>query len=585
MSTAEPAVVLSARGTAAKVSWRFVLLLVAPAAALVVAPFFFFGNASGHDIQFHLSSWMDVAGQWHQGILYPRWAEWANWGFGEPRFVFYPPLSWTLGAALGLLLPWSATPGAYAWLTLVLGGMAMWRLAREWLPEPQAAAAAVFFAVNPYNLAMIYYRSDFAELLGVALFPLLIWAAAHVLGGEWRRMPHLAAIFAAIWLANAPEGVIATYSLVLLLAVTALRQRAAGPLLRGAVGMAAGFGLAAFFILPAARERSWVQIAQVVGANLQPARNFLFTHSSDAEFQLFNWKISSVAVGMMLVTGAAAAFAVLRRRTIGKIWWTLLGLGIACAFLMLPLSGALWRHLPELAFLQFPWRWLGPLAVTFAFLTAVAIAGLERTRDRRIATALLLAAIGTSGALIGASTWWNSEDAPLIAGEIRDGHGYEGVDEYQPLGDDRYDLQNATPDAEQLPDVPATPPIEIFDSASEKPVAMPATMQVRMEQWTSERERFSVSTPEPVTLALRLLSYPAWQAQVDGAAAQTNAAPETAQMLLPLPAGNHHVEIRFTRTADRTAGGAISIFSAIALLGFAWNQRRPTGAARKAAGA
>ena len=75
------------------------------------------------------------------------------------------------GAGLGSILPWSVVPGAFIWITLILAGMAMWRLAREWLPWQQAAMAAVFFAVNPYHLAIVYYRSDFAELLGERCCP------------------------------------------------------------------------------------------------------------------------------------------------------------------------------------------------------------------------------------------------------------------------------------------------------------------------------------------------------------------------------------------------------------------------------
>jgi uncharacterized membrane protein len=109
----------------------------------------FLGNASGHDFDFHVASWMDVAGQWREGILYPRWAEWANWGFGEPRFIFYPPGSWITGAALGSVLPWRMVPGTVIWLALVLAGMSMWILTREWLPPPQAVIAGILYAVNP----------------------------------------------------------------------------------------------------------------------------------------------------------------------------------------------------------------------------------------------------------------------------------------------------------------------------------------------------------------------------------------------------------------------------------------------------
>src|SRR5712691_11768851 len=84
-----------------KRSWLIALYLVALAATAIVTPMCFLGNASGHDFQPHVASWIEAAGQWREGIIYPRWAAGANSGFGEPRFIFYPPLSWMLGAAFG----------------------------------------------------------------------------------------------------------------------------------------------------------------------------------------------------------------------------------------------------------------------------------------------------------------------------------------------------------------------------------------------------------------------------------------------------------------------------------------------------
>ena len=111
-------------------------LLLAGVCLLAIAPFFWWGSPSGHDFEFHMFSWMEVLGQWKHGIVYPRWAALAHWGYGEARFLFYPPASWTLGAALGALLPWKMVPGAYCWIVLTLAGAAMYRLAREWLPPP-----------------------------------------------------------------------------------------------------------------------------------------------------------------------------------------------------------------------------------------------------------------------------------------------------------------------------------------------------------------------------------------------------------------------------------------------------------------
>ena len=550
-------------------SSRLALLLVAVAATAVIAPMFFLGNASGHDFQFHLASWLDVAGQWREGTFFPRWAEWANWGYGEPRFVFYPPASWMLGATLGTLLPWKMAPGAFIWLALVLAGYSMWRFAREWLTPHEAAAAAVLYAVNPYHLIIVYYRADFAELLASALLPLALCGMVRLLRQGWRGVHFLAVPFALIWLANAPAAVLATYSLMLLFFVACILRRNLRPLLLGGVSMAAGFGLAAFYIFPAAYEQRWVQIRQVLADLLSPEQNFLFTHAIDPEFLFFNWKVSGVAMGVMLVTGIAAVIVARRRRELPEIWWMLLALGSATVLLMFPPSMFLWRTLPKLEFVQFPWRWLGVLDFVFAFFLAAAIGRAKRPWLGGLAIAIVLTTLASALVYDG---WWDSEDIPVLTKSIQTGRGYEGTDEYQPLGSDRYELPGSDPQGEII-GKPA-PRIQDFDveTSAFKP-APDGT--VRVERWTANEKRLTTASATPVTLALRLLDYPGWRAQVDGKSVQPGAAPETAQMLVALPAGAHEVEVEFTSTWDRITGAIISAIFAILLVAYTFFMRAP----------
>jgi hypothetical protein len=546
----------------ARTEWVWPLVLVALGATTVIAPIWFFGDASGHDFQFHIASWVEMARQWHQGILFPRWAEWANWGYGEPRFIFYPPASRIIGGALGLVLPWRAVASAYIWLALVGSGMAMWTLAHEWLSRDEAAAAACFFALNPYNLALVYYRSDFAELLTVALLPLLILAVLRSARDGWTQVPFFAVIFAAIWMSDAPGAVIATYSAVLLLFVSCALERNRRPILSGGVGMLCGFGLAAFYILPAAWEQRWVNLAFAVQGNYRIAQNFLFSHTGDPEFQLFNSTISTIALAMILACGAFAVFMA-RRRHVRELWWLLIALGGASTFMMCWPSDFLWRLLPKLRFVQFPWRWLDMLAPAFALFTAAGVAG---RRKRWIVWASVVLLLGMAGTEMARNAWWDSDSAIEIAQWVRWGVGYEGTNEFAPLNCDRYGLYGVNPALEQPP-VNTIPLATEFDPASG--AVVPATsVRAHVESWTAERRILAEESARPVTLELRLLAYPAWQVRIDGHTVATGTT-STGAIWVRVPAGRHQIDLQFRRTWDRIAGGAISLFSVILICAWA----------------
>jgi hypothetical protein len=549
-----------------KWAWRLVLILSLATALAIISPFLWKGNASGHDFSFHAASWMDAAAQWRDGILLPRWTDGANHGFGEPRFIFYPPLSWMLGAALSFAVPWIYVPAVFIVLTQTLAGLSAFALGRRLLPLPGASLCAAIYAANPYALLIVYMRSDFAEQLGLVFFPLLILAALEVVGllksparTARRYILILAIIFAAVWLTNAPAAVLASYSLAALFSYTAIASKSWRPLLRGSVGLALGFSLAGFYLVPAVYEQNWVNISQALSSGLQPSQNFLYTIIADTDHNVFNRVASTTAVLMIVLTAifAVAAFPrnlESRAHPISKrVWNVLLVFSVTAAFLMLRISNVFWIALPELRFVQFPWRWMSVLAIPFTCFIAAAVKK-ERTRwylTVITVTALMATLVGTATWMVG-HTWWDSEDIPVLLQAIQNDEGFEGVDEYDPVGDDHSNLPEKSARFTLL-------------RATRKPGVI-ADAKVHVERWSAEKKELRVTSREPLHLALRLLNYPAWVVKVNGSIVAPERAEDTLQMIVPLAEGSSQVVVQFVRTPDRAIGGIVSILSLVVLI-------------------
>jgi hypothetical protein len=544
-----------------KRAWLLAFIVSLAAALAIISPYFWKGNASGHDFSFHAASWMEAAAQWREGILYPRWADGANFGFGEPRFIFYPPLSWMFGAALSFVVPWLYVPAVFIVLTQTLAGLSAFALGRRLFPQSDALLCAFCYAANPYALLIVYIRSDFAEQLALVFFPLLILAALEGTGAvqarfetPGRRVDFLAVVFAAVWLTNAPAGVIASYGLAIFFAWRAVSGKSWRPLLYGIAGLTLGFGLVGFYLLPAAYEQRWVNISQALASGLQPAQNFLYAMIADEEHNAFNRIASNAAVLMMALTGIFAWTAFPRGKQSGPesltrtVWNVLFVLAISAAFMMLRVSAIFWTVLPKLRFVQFPWRWMSLLAIPFACFTAATI---TRKAMRRYWTALLAVALlevlGCTAAWMVSRTWWDSEDIPVLREAIDHDEGFEGVDEYDPKGGDHADLREKSAR------------IKLLNAAQNPRGAQ--QVRIHVERWSAERKEIRITTREPIRVALRLLNYPAWRVEVNEAMVIPERTEETNQMVVPLAAGSSHVVVRFTRTPDRTVGSAVTLAS------------------------
>ncbi len=584
------------------------------------------GASCGHDFDFHLVSWLDALNSWRHGILYPRWTPSPNFGAGEPRFIFYPPLTWVGGALLGVFLPWKAVPVVFEFLLLAAAGLATRALARRGFNNGVATLAGCTAIFSGYALFTAYERSAFAEMTGGFWVPMMLMlmlrrsscpptfatersredgaregsgsptlATKTKASRRWgarafdRSALLLALVVAGAWLSNAPLGVMLSYLLAAMALAVALLARSWMPIVRASIGAALGLGLAAFFLIPAAWEQRWVAIRQAVDdPGLLIENSWLFARHADPRLELHDIeliRVSAIAVVMvaMALIGVAVSWW---RRTLpsNRPWWIPLALiPLAVLFLQFPVSDFLWNILPKMRFLQFPWRWLVVLEAPMAIFFASAIwAG---RRAWRVLAALACAAVFLTAAFFAdVSLFQACDEDDAVSGALRDfggGVGFEGTDEYAPPNADDALVPTSLPFACLV-----TNPAVTLGSGD--PGASPdwspdqhscdATWAENAPGENPEHLRLQANSPHAGYLVLRLRTYPAWRVRVNGQPVSATPRREDGLMAVPVPRGAVELTADWTTTPDVLAGRIISL-ATLALVTVLWliERRRARG--------
>ncbi len=550
-------------------------LLIACTALLATGVLFARGNSCGHDFDFHLLSWMEVARAWHAGLLYPHWVQDANYGAGEPRFIFYPPASWLLGALLGIATSWHAAPVLFVLLALLAAGGSMYRLAREWAPAGPATFAACLYVASPYAMFVAYERSAFGELLAAAWLPLMVLFGLRRSGS----VAPLGLSVAALWLTNSPAAVVGSYLLAFLAVGMWIAEGRPWPALRAAGGMALGLGLAAFYIVPAAFEQRWVQIERAITPGMRVEDSFLFAHTANA-FHDQVLRTASWILVLEFAGASVAAYLAWKKQAGGAIKTVRIVLTAMLPIILvlqLPASEVIWKHAPHMKFLQFPWRWLMALSVAGCTLAGMAV--VRQARWRVVVAGIVIAAMAISASLL---FFQPCDDEDAVAAQLagfRLGQGTEGTDEYTPVGVDNAAVQQHLPLVRVLR---AAQDDTADDTSADNPewrAGDPGSIAARVGAQRRNGEHWTVSvvTPEPGYAVLRLMDYPSWRVTVDGQQVKSRPAREDGLMAVPVKVGSHVMEVQWTATRDVVAGRAVSAIALLALTVVAMRERKGRG--------
>lgn len=561
--------------------------IIVVAAAAAVLPQLIRGNSCGHDFDFHLVSWFDCLNSWRHGIPYPHWTPSANFGAGEPRFVFYPPLTWMVGAALGLVLPWQLVPIILTWLLLAGTGLATRALARQALGDGTSTLAGCTAIFSGYALFCAYERSAFGELTGgfwIALLLLLALRDGNSSGSILRRTLDgstflLTLVVAGTWLSNVPVGIMASYLLAAVALAVALVARSWAPVLRATIAAVLGIGLSALFLVPAAWEQRWIDIRQATGDPGEMVENsWLFGRHADPMLTLHDEelrRVSIIATVMIVLALAGILVGWLRGRRKPEGWskarqfWIPLALvPVAILLLQLPISLPVWNLLPRLRLLQFPWRWLVALEAPMAIFVASAVWPSKQDSGRRwwrVAVISLSAAAFLGATVLSGMAFFqvcDDEDAvqPMV-NVYRLDAGFVGTDEYAPPGADNTMVATGLPIACLVRD----PSIILGKAADDGVPAWDATqgscdttLEEAAKSGNPEHLRIDTVIPHAGFLILRLRNYPAWRLSVNGRLVSALLSRDDGLMAVPVAQGPLALTADWTTTPDVIAGRWIS---------------------------
>jgi hypothetical protein len=549
------------------------LLCIPAAALLAVLPLVLHGCSCGHDFDFHLISWMEAAAQFKSGNLHPAWAFSPAWNAGEPRFVFYPPLSWTLGAILGLFLQWSSAPIVYTWIALTSSGFAMYFLARTLRAGFTASTfAAIVYLANPYMLFTAYERTAYAELLAAAWIPLLLAALLR----ERVTPLRIAIPVALLWLTNAPAAVMGCYSLAVLAvlrifwvwfdgrsASTGIDKKACLALAGNIVtGLLLGLGLASFYIVPAAYERRCVQIAMATIEGMRIQDNFLFHHTADALHDEVLHTASLIAIA--LLAAVVIVFATIlwhtapqdKTRNTRQHTASMAVLALLIGILLTPVSAIVWRIGPELTFLQFPWRLTAILAaILCAGIGILAAHVAPRARSLGLTAALIVPCLIWPSVRAFTQPCDEEDNVSARLAVFNRQMGTDPTDEYTTGNSDNDSLAHSNPPFWLTEDGNAAAPV-----GTQQPGPAPTHLAVQ-------------SSGQSV-LVLNLRDYPSWLVRVNGAVVEQRVDRADGLIAVPLHAGRSDIDISYAMTRDRKLGDGLSLAALCIAIAFASHRRR-----------
>lgn len=529
----------------------FYPLVIAAIITAACIPLILLGAQSGDNLYYNLSWGSGFTGQLLGGELYPRWLIDMSEGAGSPVFFFYGPLPFYLMAPAALFCQgcgFNVVVGITEWLILVLSGLTFYVFARRYAGSRASAIGSVLYVLMPYHFFIdLLVRQAIGETTAYIWMPLVLYFVRKLKDDRY-SVVGFAFSYSFLILSHLPTALLFSMFMLLYAAIYAYQNRSPGQFYIFLSGVLLGVALAGIYIVPALFTQDYISAGQWKDAYYQYHEWFFLdgAPSPNPQFSngLFIILLSSTVVFVSVWIVAFRQHD--ERERLSLLVWPLFVAG--AWFLMTPASGFLWKLLPFLQNVQFPWRVsvVLDLAVAITFVTALRDAPAGKNGQFVVTSSSAAALLVLTGILSAAN----------FAGGWKLSRNAEVQEKFQTVISMGFDASEYIPASVKLSQV------EVFRSLKSVPkVSLDADKGlVSVVQWEARKIILDVDLSAETVLTVRQFHYPGWRARMADGGVALAVTPSDPVGLLDLvaPPGRYRLELEMGRLWQETAGAAVS---------------------------
>ncbi|MBX4205579.1 YfhO family protein [Candidatus Microgenomates bacterium] len=374
-----------------------------------------------------------------------RWSQDVGLGFGEPLFNFYGQLSYVFGEVLRLAnFSLINSLKIVFILSLILSAVSMYFLAKDiWEDNLSALVSSILYVYAPYRAVDVWVRGALPESVSFVFYPLIILFFEKYLKTNKKTNLLLFGLLVSLLILNHNLSFVLFLPFLVIWVVYRIislkKWKNIGNLL---IVTILSLGIVAFYVFPVINETKYVTLENTIQGyfdfrgHFAGVKQLLFSTNWGYGASVFGPKDDlNISIGFLqwIVPFVSLLLITITRKTkYYREFFVLLLISLVFVFLINNKSIFVWDSLPQMAYIQFPWRFLGVLVFSLSLAAGAGMKVIPEKFKLMFCTIIIIVSIALNFSNFRPDIWYNYTDTDLTQGKLLNEQMAASIGDYWP---------------------------------------------------------------------------------------------------------------------------------------------------------